>query len=99
LHGIPKEIISDRDPKFTSNFWKGLLEGFDINLNFSTTYPPKIYWKIKKFNQVIKDMLRMYVMDKPSRWEDYFHLVDFSYNNGYQTSLKMISFETFYGRK
>jgi hypothetical protein len=33
-------------------------------------------------NQVIDDMLRMYVMDKPSKWEDYLHLVDFSYRNG-----------------
>jgi hypothetical protein len=34
-------------------------------------------------NQVIEDMLRMYVMDKPSKWEDYLHLVEFAYNNGY----------------
>jgi hypothetical protein len=44
-------------------------------------------------------MLRMYVMDKPSKWEDYFHLVEFTYNNGYQASLKMIPFEALYGRK
>jgi hypothetical protein len=48
---------------------------------------------------VIEDMLRMYVMDKPSKWEDYLHSVEFSYNNGYQTSLKMSPFEALYGRK
>jgi hypothetical protein len=41
----------------------------------------------------------MYVMNKPSKWEDYIHLVEFAYNNGYQTYLKMIPFETLYGRK
>jgi hypothetical protein len=40
LHIIPKTIVSDRDPKFTSNFWKGLFKGFRMNLNFSTTYHP-----------------------------------------------------------
>jgi hypothetical protein len=48
---------------------------------------------------VIEDMLRMYVRDKPSNWEDYLHLVEFSYNNVYQTSLNMSPFEALYGRK
>jgi hypothetical protein len=48
---------------------------------------------------VIEDMLRMYVMDKPSKWEEYLHLVDFDYNNGYQTSLKMSPLEALYGRR
>jgi hypothetical protein len=51
------------------------------------------------FYQVIKDMLRMYVTDKPTRWEDYLHLVEFSYNNGYQESLNKSPFEALYGRK
>jgi hypothetical protein len=41
LHGIPKIIVSDKDSKFTSNFWKGLLKGFRMNLNFSTSYHPE----------------------------------------------------------
>jgi hypothetical protein len=48
---------------------------------------------------VIEDMLRMYVMDKPLKWEDYLNLVEFAYNNGYQTSLKMIPFEEIYDRR
>jgi hypothetical protein len=40
LHGVPKETVSDRDPKVTFNFWKGLFKGFGTNLNLSTTYHP-----------------------------------------------------------
>jgi hypothetical protein len=48
---------------------------------------------------VIKDMLRMYVMEKPYKLEYYIHLVEFSYNNGDQELLKMNPFEALYGRK
>jgi transposase InsO family protein len=75
LHGVPKAIVSDRDPKFTSNFWKGLFKGFGTNLNLSTTYHPESHGKIERTNKIIEDMLRMYVMDQPSKWEDYIHLV------------------------
>jgi hypothetical protein len=68
-------------------------------MNFSTTYHPQSYGKIERVNQVIEDMLRMYVMDKPSKWEDYLHMVEFAYNNVYQASFKMIPFEVLYGRK
>ena len=44
-------------------------------------------------------MLRMYVMDQPTKWEDYLYLVDFSYNNGYPVSQMMIPFEALYGIK
>ena len=47
---------------------------------------------------MIEDMLRMYVMDQPSRWESYLYLVEFAYNNGYHASLKMSPFEALYGR-
>jgi hypothetical protein len=41
LHDIPKTIVSDRDLKFTSNFWKGLFKGFRMNLNFIIAYLPE----------------------------------------------------------
>jgi hypothetical protein len=98
-HGVPKNIVCDRDSKFTLNFWKGMFKVFGTNMNFITLYHPKIDGQTERVNQVIKDMLRMYVMDKPSKWEDYFHLVDFAYNKGYQSYLKMSPFEPMYGRR
>ena len=43
-------------------------------------------------------MLRMYVMDKPTKWEDYLHLVEIVYKNGHQASLGMSPYEALYGR-
>jgi transposase InsO family protein len=68
LHGIPRTIVSDRDTNFTSNFWKGVFKGFGTNLNFSTPYHPQLGGHTKRVNRVIEDMLRMYVMDNPSKW-------------------------------
>ena len=42
LHGIPKVIISDRDPKCTGNIWKSLFKGLDTKLNSSTAYQPQM---------------------------------------------------------
>jgi hypothetical protein len=40
--------------------------------------------KTEQTNQILEDMLCMYVITKESEWEDYLHLVEFAYNNGYQ---------------
>jgi hypothetical protein len=60
---VPKEIVLDRDPKFTSNFWKGLFKGFGTNLNLSIPYHLESNGQIERTNIIIKDMLKMYVMD------------------------------------
>jgi hypothetical protein len=56
LHGVPKEIVSHRDPKFTSNFWKGLFNGFGTNLNLSTMYHLELDGKKERNKKIIEDM-------------------------------------------
>jgi hypothetical protein len=99
LHGMPKEIVSDRDTKFTSNFWKSLMIGLETKLLFSTAYHPQTDGKTERVNQILEDMLRMHVMHQPKKWEDYLPLIEFAYNNGYQESLKMSHFEVLYSRQ
>ena len=43
--------------------------------------------QIERVNQILEDMLRMYVMDRQNKWEEYLHLVEFAYNNGYHSSI------------
>ena len=45
-------------------------------------YHPHIDSQIERVNQVLEYMLHMYVMEKPTKWEDYLHLLEFDYNNG-----------------
>ena len=79
-------IISDRDLKFTGNFWKSLFKGLNTTLNFNTSCHPQTNGQTKRVNQVLEDLLRMYVKEQPGKWEDYLHLVEFAYNNNYQAS-------------
>ena len=57
LHGIPKENISNRDVKFTRNFWRSLFSRLETWLNFSTTYHPQTDVKTERVSQIVEDML------------------------------------------
>jgi hypothetical protein len=98
LHGIPKEIISDSDSRFTSRFWTSLQSTLWTQLNLSIAYHPKIYGQTERVNQVMEDILRMYIMDNQTHWEKYLPLVEFAYNNSFHSSIRMPPYEALYGR-
>ncbi|MBW0531171.1 hypothetical protein O181_070886 [Austropuccinia psidii MF-1] len=58
--GVPKVIISDRDPKFTSDFWTNLYDILGIKLAFSTAYHPQTDGLAERMNQKMEDILRTF---------------------------------------
>ena len=63
LHGVPTSIVSDRDPHFTSNFWKALQEALGTKLRFSIAYHPQMDGQTKRTIQTLEDMLRACVLE------------------------------------
>ncbi|GJU05755.1 putative reverse transcriptase domain-containing protein [Tanacetum coccineum] len=98
-HGVPVSIISDRDGKFTSHFWKSLHKALGTRLDMSTTYHPETDGQSERTIQTLEDMLRACVLDFGKGWDKHLPLVEFSYNNSYHTSIKAAPFEALYGRK
>jgi hypothetical protein len=60
-HGIPEEIISNRDKLFTSNFWKSLIDQLGIYQRISTVYHPQTDGQTERLNQILEQYLRFYV--------------------------------------
>ncbi|MBW0534477.1 hypothetical protein O181_074192 [Austropuccinia psidii MF-1] len=58
--GVPKIIISDRDPKFTSEFWTNLYEMLGTKLAFSTAYHPQTDGLAERMIQTMEDILRRF---------------------------------------
>ncbi|GJT73314.1 putative reverse transcriptase domain-containing protein [Tanacetum coccineum] len=98
-HGVPVLIISNRDGKFTSHFWKTLNKALGTRLDMSTTYHPQTDGQSERTIQMLEDMLRACVLDFGKGWDKHLSLVEFSYNNNYHTSIKAASFEALYGLK
>ena len=99
LHGVPRSITPDRGSLFTSAFWLRLHQALGTVLKHSMAYHPQTDRQTKRVNQILEDMLRSCALTYGSKWEDSLPYAEFSYNNSYQTSLKMSPFEALYGRK
>nr|GEV57704.1 putative reverse transcriptase domain-containing protein [Tanacetum cinerariifolium] len=97
-HGVTVSIISDRDDRFTSLFWKPLHNGLGTRLDMSTAYHPQTDGQSERTIQTLEDMLRACVIDFGKSWDRHLPLVELSYNNRYHTSIKAAPFEALYGR-
>jgi transposase InsO family protein len=99
LHRVPKKIVSDRGTQFMSRFWEKLHEAMDTKLNFSSAYHPQTDGQAERVNQILEDMVRACALKDKKSWDKYLPYAEFSYNNNYQESLKMLPFEVLYRRK
>jgi hypothetical protein len=91
LHGVPVSIVSDRDSR--------LQDALGTKLNISTAYHPQTDGQSERTIQILEDMLRLCVLDFKGKWIKYLPLVEFAYNNSFQATIEMASYEALYGQK
>jgi hypothetical protein len=97
LHGIPNTIVSDRDVKFLSHFWRSLWNKLRTKLLFSTTCHPQTDGQTKVVNRTLSTMLRAVLDQNLRHWEDCLPHIEFPYNHATHSSTKMCSFQIVYG--
>ena len=89
LHGVPLSIVLNRDPRFTSRFWKELQSTLGTKLKFSIAFHPQTDGQSERLIQVLEDMLRGCVMEFSGSWDRYIPLMEFTYNNSLMSSIGM----------
>jgi hypothetical protein len=99
LHGMPHSITSDRDPIFTSNFWKLLFKSLGTKLQFTTAYHPQTDGQSERVNPCLEMFLRCMVQENPKQWRTWLPLAEFWYNSTFHTALGCSPFKAMYGHE
>jgi hypothetical protein len=85
-HGLPRSIVSDRDPRFIAHLWKTLWEILQTKLDMSTSYHPESDGQTERANRTLEDMLRAYVSSSQDDWDELLPLMEMAYNASIQAS-------------
>jgi hypothetical protein len=91
-HGLPSTIVSDRDARFTSLFWRSLFDLFGTKISLSTAFHPQSDGQTERTNRTLEEMLRAYVSPRQDEWDKFLPAVEFAYNNSTQASTKFSPF-------
>ena len=97
LHGMPRTIVSDRDAKFLSYFWKTVWCKLGTKLLCSTTYHPQTDGQTEVVNRALSTLLRALIKKNIKTWEDCLPRVEFAYNRTIHSATKFLLFEIVYG--
>ena len=99
LHGVPSNIVSDIDPRFTSKFWESLQRAMGTKLRLSYVYHPQTDGQSERMIQSLEDLLGACVLDQGVSWSECLSLVEFTYNNSFHSSIGLAPFEALFGRR
>ncbi|GKU89513.1 hypothetical protein SLEP1_g3642 [Rubroshorea leprosula] len=97
LHGLPQDIVSDKDPIFLSNFWQELFKLQGVELQCSSAYHPQIDGQTEVVNRCLENYLRCMIGDRPTKWSKWLPLAEWWYNTNFHTTTQISPFEALYG--
>ncbi|KAK1607376.1 hypothetical protein QYE76_031049 [Lolium multiflorum] len=96
---VPKTIVSDRDVKFMSYFWKTLWRKLGTKLLFSTTCHPQTDGQTEVVNRTLSQLLRSMIKKNLKEWEECLPHVEFAYSRAVHSTTELCPFEVVYGFK
>lgn len=95
--GVPEEIISDRDPRWTAGFWKEVAKGLKTKMSLSSSHHPQHDGQTERMNRTLETMLRAYVVTDKTSWAQWLPVLEFSYNSNVAGSTEESPFMLLYG--
>jgi len=96
-HGLPTDIVSDRDSRFTSEVWKEFLQLSGIRSRMSTAFHPQTDGQTERLNQTIEAYLRAFISREQDDWVHLLPMAEFAYNNLITVGNGMSPFYANYG--
>jgi glycosyltransferase A (GT-A) superfamily protein (DUF2064 family) len=87
-HGVPRSIVTNRDIRLTSKFWKAFVAQMRVQHGMSTAFHPQSDGNTERVNRVLEDMLRHYIDPTQTTWDSLLPMVQFSINNSYPESIR-----------
>ena len=98
LHGVPKVIVSDRDPKFVGKFWQSCMGKLNTKFNMSTARHPRTNGLTERVHQTMQTLLRCYCAKPGFDWTSHSSmLVEFYYNYSINEATTHSPSEMMYG--
>lgn len=97
LHGFPSSIVSNRDTRFLSHFWRCLWNLADTKLNFSSAYHPQTDGQTEVINRSLGNLLRSLVGKNLKTWDQRLCQAEFAYNRSVNRTTGLSPFYINYG--
>jgi len=97
LHGLLTEMVSDKDVKFSGEFWESLCKLLGIKRRMSKVYHPQTDGEMERTNQVLEHYFGTFVNYNESDWYQLLPLAKHAYNNWATNAHKMTPFLAHYG--
>ena len=98
VHGIPREIQSDRGTNFTSDLFSSILRELNVKQILSSAYHPESQGVLERWHQTFKSMLRKFCIENNPNWDEGIDYLLFAIREAPQESTGFSPFELLYGR-
>jgi hypothetical protein len=96
-HGMPKSIVSDRDPRITAKFWKELSRLLGSTVDLSTAQHPQSDGQSEREIQTLITALRHYANAMGNDWDQFLPALELAFNSKQQASTGVSPFFLVYG--